>query len=541
MVLPLCIRAGLSAAAAAALMFFIVVAGAHGGEVPGAPPAIPVVRSTTLAGVNNKIDRAQSKGANWNSKIKPVLSNDVYKTVQDVRKCFTVLSGAAAEYKRIRETHDRIEFLLKGTCNGLQDRLKWWDHTRAIFWAVKKVPLGKLPKLAGVLSNGAHTLKAKLDPPTGTICKAFNKMRAAADKFDKTPGARILNSDPTKRLLKADKFLTTFEQFAQTLEAIEQGKTTVCPGFVNTYKELVEMKESCERITQPVTKFNTQLRHITNTLSNKVQRPVQRVERVVRTLSRGPLGAVSRVASALARTKVKLPRAATKHRGVGKVPMCCPPGYVNTAGLCYKRCDSGWQTLGLVCMQRCRRGYATVGFTCVRKNVFKAKVYTRKTRKRFGSAPAVHSKHACACRRDGRTHLGGGLCYRKCGKGRFAGYDTSLLTGCMDTRLKQYTVEELAKKLDIFDKIKKVPGIGDILRIADKIIDKVLRPVEKLAFKAFDLIKLPSLDFTAIKLDLGVVPDVVHRGINKIEEIASTVPIVDFELNGFCIDISLEK
>lgn len=506
------VRAGLSAV----VMLLIAVVGVQGVTLPGAP-------STVRASTN-----------------RPIQASDVYNTVQDVRKCVTVLSLAAAEYRGLRKTHDRIEFLLRGTCDNMQDKLKKWDRTRLLFAAVKKVPLGKLPKLAGVLSNGARTFKGKIEPPTDSICKVATKMRAATDKFDKTVGGKVLNK-VTKVLDKTDKYLTKAEDIVKTWEAIKAGKTQVCPGFVNTYRELIEMKQSCERISEPFRKFTTELRDVTTTMTDKLERPVQNVRNILKTVDKGPLGVVSSVTNALARVKVKLPRAAVKERGAGVVPTCCPPGYMNTAGLCYKRCDSGWDTLAIVCMQRCRGGYATVGPSCVRKNILRPKVYLRRTQPRLGSAPAVHSKHACACRRDGRTHLGGGLCYRKCGTGRFTGYNTALLTTCMDTRLNQYTVEQLAKKLSIFDKIKKVPGIGDILSIADKVIDKALRPVEKLAAKAFDLIKIPSLDFSAIKLDLGALPPVVQNAINNIEKLASTVPIVDFNLNGLCIDISIEK
>lgn len=459
---------------------------------------------------------------------------DVYDTVQDVRKCLTVVSTALSKYRSARKTLDRAEYLLVGTCDGMKDRLKSWDKTKLFFRAIKKVPLGKIPKLSKVLESGYGTLHSALRRPTSSVCDGMSRLRSVLEPFDKSFKGKTLNA-VAKVVDKSDAFLTKAEDLVEAWQAIQARKVTVCPSIVQTYRDLLEMRDSCDKIAKPLVEIEHKVSVASRHLSRHVTLPVNSLKRALDKIGRGPLGKVGDVVSSLQRTRVKLPTARTKSRGAGIIPKCCPRGYKNTAGLCYKNCASGYETLGLVCMKRCRRGYKTVASTCVHRKKF-WKVYWRSTRERLGRAPATFGNAACACRSDGRKYLEAGLCYRKCGRDAFKSYPTALLTTCMDTRLKSFRVEQLVRQLNLFDNIKKVPGIGETLKIANRVVDTVLKPIEKVTGKSFKTI-VPS-----IKLDVDIdlrVPAVAQNAIDDALKVATkAVPIVDFTADGLCVEVS---
>lgn len=51
-------------------------------------------------------------------------------------------------------------------------------------------------------------------------------------------------------------------------------------------------------------------------------------------------------------------------RGVGTIPRSCGYGKEMDAGLCYKRCDSGYYNVGPVCWAYCEKSYDDHGATC---------------------------------------------------------------------------------------------------------------------------------------------------------------------------------
>ena len=470
----------------------------------------------------------------------PPSATQIYGAVSDVHKCLTVVNIAAAKYKSTRSKLLGAKLLLNTACGSIDSLEQDAKLVTRFFKTISKVPISKIPKVADSFANGMKRVSRTIEKPADPVCaKLSPKVRSTLnkfDKFDQSPTGKSL-AKYASRWNKVDSKLTLIENSIETYNAIKNRRVTICPSIVQTYRDVVEMKESCENVLSHYEQAIAALDKIEAMLDNTITPRVNTLASALRKMQKGPLGKVIELIAKLQKVSVRLPSGRTKDRGAGLVPKCCPSGYKLTAGLCYKNCPSGYATVGLVCMERCRSGYRTVGPTCVKKKFgLKKLVYGRKTRTRFGSAPATHSRSACACRTDGRTHLGGGLCYRKCGVGSMKGYNTPFLTTCMDTTLKRYTVEQLASKLDIFKHIKKVPGIGDILKIADKAVDKFLEPINKLTGNLF-AIKLPSISLPSFNVNAPTIPKTVMSTADRALSFANKLKYLKFEADGFCLKI----
>lgn len=235
------------------------------------------------------------------------------------------------------------------------------------------------------------------------------------------------------------------------------------------------------------------------------------------------------------------------------IPTCCPPHWTNSGGLCYKNCDPGFETVAFTCMRYCNHGYKAVGPLCSRfwwerhsrrvglitihYSIPKTHTYARETKARLGHAPVSFGHFACSCRPHGKGSLEGGLCYHKCGQGSFAGFPKSVLDACWETGVKNYKLEQLLKVLNIFEQIKKVPGVGHVMEAANHIINVPMKPIQSVLDTMFNGLKLPILN---LKFNINVpVPSILPQYVDKIIAGLSKNPIVKFKRNGLCVDVAL--
>lgn len=108
---------------------------------------------------------------------------------------------------------------------------------------------------------------------------------------------------------------------------------------------------------------------------------------------------------AFCRKPVNIKKKKSYGRGVGK-PMVCSSKQNKDAGLCYKKCKSGYKGRGPVCWQKCPDGYKNDGATCRKP----AKIVSKKS---YGRGRGKVFKKNCS----GKCQKDAGLWYKKCKDG----------------------------------------------------------------------------------------------------------------------------
>lgn len=470
----------------------------------------------------------------------------------DVRTCFKLLFEGIDNYDRIRKRFDFIDALLGKSCDSTATQVDAWKFSAKFFDGIAKIPLGPIPKLSNVIKTGSKSVEELFKTPTDKICTTRDQLKTKLEKFDRLVSTKVQKAitKVNEAANKIDKKLDTYESIYKKYVILKNQEAKICPSIVTTFNNLQEWKKSCDKVLQPLVTLTEDLDTGIKFLEVNIKKPLDSFNSKIKVVLNGPLGEVGKLIDSLKKVEVKLPNVKEKFRGAGTIPTCCPPNYKFVAGLCYKNCDSGWENIGLICMKKCGSGYKTVGPTCHKfywkKGRFGIKlprwrVTARAVRDRLGSLPARHSRHACACgknKRDGRTHLEAGLCQKKCGAGSFAAYKTPILLRCWDFSTKTFKIADLTKVLGLFDKLDKVPGIGDILRAANKIVDTVMKPIEKVVNTMFKNIEIPKLTFLpTFAVD---VPEIAVLIAEKIEAIANRIPLLQIERDGLCVNVGLD-
>ncbi len=91
--------------------------------------------------------------------------------------------------------------------------------------------------------------------------------------------------------------------------------------------------------------------------------------------------------------------------------------------------------------------------------------------------------------------------------------------------------------LNIFEQIKKVPGVGHVMDAANKIIDKPLEPILSALNTMFNRLNIPNL---RMKFNINVpIPSILPTYVDKILLGISKIPLVQFKRNGLCVDVTI--
>lgn len=103
---------------------------------------------------------------------------------------------------------------------------------------------------------------------------------------------------------------------------------------------------------------------------------------------------------------------------------------------------------------------------------------------------------------------------------------------------KSFKIADLTKVLSLFNKINKVPGIGDIKKTAEKIVATVMKPTQEVVNTIFKEVGIPTLTFLP---NFGVnVPKIPVDLAEEIRSISSKIPRIELEVANGCANAGLK-
>ena len=186
----------------------------------------------------------------------------------------------------------------------------------------------------------------------------------------------------------------------------------------------------------------------------------------------------------------------------------CRSSEDRNGALCYPKCRSGYKNVGCcTCSPRCPSGMTDIGVSCAKKSYGRG----------VGKVPLT-------CRAD--EDLWGLLCYPKCREG----YKNRACCVCEKPIRIEFTLEDVVDGIGkVLGALYDIPIIGDLLKLVDKAIEKLLKPIMDAIMPMPDL-NLPSLN---VGLDLeNIVPfrDTYNNIMSTITEQISTVKAVASDL-----------
>lgn len=456
---------------------------------------------------------------------------EILPVLSSARTCLSDINSALDSYVEARANIIRVEGLLSDTCALLNGQSTKWTGIKNFAGSIKNVPLGALPRLMRIVETGAAKVGSALGPPQKKTCDLIRKAVNLRKKYDRSPvgrGVRRLE----KIAGRAENYVSTAERrFQQLLNATIIEPT--CPATKVTMKDVRALGGSCKEVLPGLLSVTNIFSEVSNLMSSIVEPQIASLNTAVeQQLNAGALATVSNAMDDLLSLTVRLPTANTKAKPAPVVPTCCPNNANFVAGACLEKCPSGFTELGVICV-KCSRGFV---FTPPNKCVgggFPPKIRNAKVVTPKRGPPSAFPGTACKCRTDGRNFFELGVCTVQCGVGEFANFPTSLGLACLDTRLQPFTLQDLAKNLDIIQRIKDVPILGDVLRAAERLVDAALRPIFNISSQAFD-VTLPSLDFTQVVINYAQAPGINDSSLRVVEKVSAKDPVVEARLRGIC-------
>ena len=170
----------------------------------------------------------------------------------------------------------------------------------------------------------------------------------------------------------------------------------------------------------------------------------------------------------------------------------CRSNEQKNGALCYPKCRSGYVNHGCcLCSPRCPSGMRDIGVSCAKKS--------------YGRG-AGHLPKAC---REGEE-LWGLLCYPKCREG----YKSRACCVCEKPIGIEFTLRDIVDGIGkVLETLYKIPIVGDLLKLVDKAIEKLLKPIMD-AIPGMPKFSLPSLN---VNVNLGTLPfEKIHADITKV-------------------------
>eukprot|EP01023_Acetabularia_acetabulum_P007621 TRINITY_DN1333_c0_g1_i4.p1 TRINITY_DN1333_c0_g1~~TRINITY_DN1333_c0_g1_i4.p1 ORF type:complete len:479 (-),score=76.14 TRINITY_DN1333_c0_g1_i4:477-1913(-) len=393
------------------------------------------------------------------------------------------------KYNNIRSEFKTLEGILSSSCEAVVDRRSLFDKLTGVFNLVQLYKPLKvfIQPVQNVLDK---VVSKALGKPVDTFCDGTQKIREKLELFDDKVNATFFKY--TTYALKVASHLQKAEEYLSYYESNVKG---VCgaPSIDLQFEKICQVSLDLDNFIHPVYVSFKEFYELFAKIEKSLQFALDGfVDPLMDIFDK--LDIVLDPIQDFLDIKFKIPfPGGSKSRGVGEVPTCCPSGYKNSAGLCYKNCRSGYETVGLICMRKCKSGWRTIGPVCQKG----FKVRTRKTYGRgVGQIPATFGNDACDCRSN-KKYLEAGLCYNKCGRDSFSNYPTAVLDRCWDFSPKSWSISDLVANLDILDKINDIPGLGDAINAINKLIDQVFSVLTDKIQELLDinLPALPSVDF----------------------------------------------
>lgn len=411
-------------------------------------------------------------------------------------------------YNGILVEINKLKATLKSTCTKLTDKRTTLSSLVKVTKTMEVIPIAPLKAALKPFNIAGGRLAKDMKPPNDKICKVLNDITQQLTKLENK--MKKILSKVNSALTKANDTTMKLQSAISTFERFPAGAGTLC-GSAQSFCEKIpaadQVVQSVSSIVQPV---STKLKNIYDQKVRLVIAPANDFGTFLNGICDGTLGVVMGVLKKVLDTSITLPiPGGSKARGVGEIPTCCPSNYDNAAGVCYRRCPSDQETVLFTCITRCPGGSKTVGNLCLGPGF---RVRTRTIRGRDSGIPARWPGSACACR-SSKKYLEAGLCYNKCGRDQFKNFPTAVLTTCFDFRPKTIRVTDLLGVLNIFDRIKEIPGLGDALKFIDGLLDKLLSPITNkilelanIAIPGFS-VSFPTFDISIAEVQLNSLLD----------------------------------
>lgn len=449
------------------------------------------------------------------------LNNLIQEGRQDNEELVDILGA----FSKVLSNFEIIENRLAGVCMGFSAK-----RTKVKRFLGLIQPATHIPKL-NVLIKPVQKLGSRLDSavlknPTENLCRAVSNTRNFLDKVESTFGVVSKKLRPFLKIV-----VDGYDAIDRALDIYSSAggrsgsECTALNGLCTGVRKVVDLQNELVVHMRQLVSQSSAVDRILKTADSTTRSAADTIEDIFG----GVVGDILEEVENLMTTEesIPIPRG-SKSRGVGVIPHCCPSGYSNTAGLCYPNCRSGYDTVLFTCLQQCRRGWTDIGVTCTRvRNVdfglFDVQVPefdSKDVYERFGRIPAVFGSAACSCRGDKR-YLEAGLCYNKCGRDAFAGHGTSFLTECLDLRHTKLSIADLAENLNVFEKAKKIPVLGEAIKFIDDLIDDVFSTVTG------EILKVASVNGPSLILSTVLPPITSLTNLAIVVDMAVAHPLND--------------